>query len=87
MDVHPQAMLPGKIRHPLPSGGTGGILGMDGGVHQNLPVPGVVPVFIEADVVGAVIALFRGKIRRVAEIHRPAGQIGGNGLMMLTSVS
>ena len=78
MDVHPQPVSPGKVGHPLPHRGAGGILRVDGGVHLDLPVPGIVPVFIEADVVSAVIAGLGRKILRGPEIHRPAGQIGGD---------
>ena len=68
--VHTQRVLPGEIRHPLPHRGAGGVFRVDGGIHQDLPIPGVVPVLIQADMVPTVLTFVRGEGLRAVEIHR-----------------
>lgn len=78
MDVHPQFFLLGVRRHPLPQGDVGGILPVDGGVHQNLAVPRAVPLLGEPALVVTVLAGGRAEVRRGPEVDPPAGEIGAD---------
>ena len=51
---------------------------MDGGVHQNLAVPGLVPLLGESDLVPAVPAGVGGEIPGGAEVDPAHGQVGGD---------
>ena len=56
VDMHPQALALGIVGHPLPQGDVGGVLPMDGGVHQNLAVPRLVELLGELALVVTVRA-------------------------------
>ena len=76
MHMHPQPLLPGKGRHPLPHRGAGGIFSMDGCIHQNLaavvavPIPGQLPQ-------GTAVVVGLG-VKRVGEEHPAAAQVGAD---------
>ena len=78
VDVHAQALFLGVVGHPLPQGGVGGVLTVDGSVHQDLAVAGVVPQVGELLLVIAVVAGGGAEVGRAAEVHAAAGQVGAD---------
>ena len=51
---------------------------MDGGVHQNLPISGIMPLLGQLLLIAAVVTFVRGKILGSPEVHPAAGQVGGD---------
>ena len=78
VDVHAQLVVLGVLGHPLPQGDVGGVLRVDGGIDQNLPVPGPVPFLGQADLMAAVVAGLGGEVCRSAEVDAAAGEVGAD---------
>ena len=71
-----KAVLPGVVRHPLPERVVGGVLAVDGGVHQNLPVVVAVPLLGQLPLHHTVVV--GGGIKGVGELHAAAAQVGAD---------
>ena len=78
MHMHPLVVVVGKLGHPLPQGCRGGVLPVDGGIHEDLPVSRPVELLGERPLGHAVPAGVRVKVGRVAKIHPAAGQVGAD---------
>ena len=78
MDVHAQALFLGVVGHPAPQRLVGGVLSVDGGIHQDLAVARPVPQVGELLLVVAVIAGGGAEVGGIAEVHAAAGQVGAD---------
>src|SRR5699024_2635782 len=73
VDVHPQAVVPGVVGHPLPQLLPGGVLPVDGGVDADLAVVVVVPLFGQLPL-GHTVAV-GGGVEGVPKEHAAAAQV------------
>ena len=76
--VHPQAVVPGVVRHPPPQLVVGGVLPVDGGVGQDLAVVVAVPGLGQLPLHPAVVVGVGVKI--IGELHAPYRQVGADPL-------